>query len=108
MHLESMTGWLFLTVCIICDWFASLIVAIEFDKLVRLIQRQHNVSEPVPPFYIQTLGSLEVSINTAAAKEKEAKKKMSATNAKALTAVKQKVRRANREYESEIKKYQEV
>lgn len=86
------------------DWVA---ISNEFDKLVRLIQRQHNVSEPVPPFYIQTLGSLEASINNAVAKEKEAKKKMNATNAKALTAVKQKVRKANREYEYEIKKYQD-
>jgi translation initiation factor 3 subunit C len=95
-------------VCIIYDLLASLIPGTEFDKLVRLIQRQHNVSEPIPPFYIQTLGSLEVSIKNAVAKEKEAKKKMNATNAKALTAVKQKVRKANKEYETEIKKYQDV
>jgi translation initiation factor 3 subunit C len=75
---------------------------------VRLIQRQHNVSEPVPPFYIQTLVNLEASLNSAIAKEKEAKKKMNATNAKALTAVKQKVRKANKEYVTEIKKYQDV
>lgn len=95
-------------VCTPCDSLASLTLGTEFDKLVRLIQRQHNVSEPVPPFYIQTLVSLETSINSAVAKEKEAKKKMNATNAKALTAVKQKVRKANREYEVEIKKYQDV
>ena len=103
-----MTGLLYLMVCILCELLAPLIPGTEFDKLVRLIQRQHNVSEPVPPFYIQTLGGLETSINNAVAKEKEAKKKMNATNAKALTAVKQKVRKANREYEPEIKKYQDV
>ncbi|KAG5649452.1 hypothetical protein H0H81_003719 [Sphagnurus paluster] len=86
------------------DWVA---ISNEFDKLARMIQRQQNVSEPVPPFYIQTLVSLEVSINTAAAKEKEAKKKMNATNAKALTAVKQKVKRAIKEYEVEVKKFQD-
>lgn len=73
-----------------------------------MVQRQHNVSEPVPPFYIQTLVSLEGSLNTAVAKEKEAKKKMNATNAKALTAVKQKVKKALKEYEGEVKKFQEV
>ncbi|KNZ80470.1 Eukaryotic translation initiation factor 3 subunit C [Termitomyces sp. J132] len=86
------------------DWVA---ISNEFDKLARMVQRQHNVSEPVPPFYIQTLVSLEGSLNTAVAKEKEAKKKMNATNAKALTAVKQKVKKALKEYETEVKKFQE-
>lgn len=66
------------------------------------------MSEPVPPFYVRTLVSLEGSLNTAVAKEKEAKKKMNATNAKALTAVKQKVKKAAKEYEQEVKKFQEV
>ncbi|KAF5385793.1 hypothetical protein D9615_002455 [Tricholomella constricta] len=85
------------------DWVT---ISNEFDKLARMVQRQHNVAEPVPPFYIQTLVSLEGSLNTAVAKEKEAKKKMNATNAKALTAVKQKVKKALKEYEVEIKKFQ--
>lgn len=66
------------------------------------------MSEPVPPFYVRTLVSLETSLNIAVAKEKEAKKKMNATNAKALTAVKQKVKKATKEYEQEVKKFQEV
>ena len=76
----------------------------EFDKLLRMIQRQHNVSEPIPPFFIKTLLSLETSLNNAIAKEKEAKKKMNATNAKALTAMKQKVKKAQKEYESDLTK----
>lgn len=47
---------------------------LEYDKLARMVQRQQNVAEPVPPFYIRTLISLEVALNTALAKEKEAKK----------------------------------
>ncbi|KAF6762944.1 eukaryotic translation initiation factor 3 domain-containing protein [Ephemerocybe angulata] len=85
------------------DWFA---ISNEFDKLVRMIQRQHNVSEPVPPFYLRTLIGLETSVNDALAKEKTAKKKMNATNAKALTAMKQKIKKAHKEYEAQIKKYQ--
>ncbi|ESK92951.1 eukaryotic translation initiation factor 3 subunit 8 [Moniliophthora roreri MCA 2997] len=85
------------------DWVA---ISNEFDKLVRMIQRQHNVSEPVPPFYIKTLTTLESSVATTQAKEKEAKKKMNATNAKALTATRQKVRKAMKEYEQDIAKYQ--
>lgn len=73
-----------------------------------MIQRQHNVSEPVPPFYIRTLVSLESSVNDAIAKEKTTKKKLNATNAKALTAMKQKIKKAHKEHEAEIKKFQQV
>ncbi|KAF8161017.1 eukaryotic translation initiation factor 3 subunit 8 N-terminus-domain-containing protein [Crassisporium funariophilum] len=86
------------------DWMA---ISNEFDKLVRMILRQHNLSEPVPAFYVRTLVNLESSINTSLAKEKEAKKKMNATNAKALTAMKQKIKKAVKEYENDVKKYQE-
>ncbi|KAI0267168.1 eukaryotic translation initiation factor 3 subunit 8 [Gloeopeniophorella convolvens] len=84
------------------DWIA---ISNEYDKLTRLVQRQQNVAEPIPPFYIRTLSSLETSLNTALAKEKEAKKKMNASNARALTAMKQKVRKTVKEYEKEIKQY---
>jgi translation initiation factor 3 subunit C len=73
-----------------------------------MVQRQSNVAEPVPPFYVRTLVSLEKSLNTAIAKEKEAKKKMNATNNRALNAMKQKVKRAVKEYEKEIKLFQAV
>ncbi|EIN11298.1 eukaryotic translation initiation factor 3 subunit 8 [Punctularia strigosozonata HHB-11173 SS5] len=78
----------------------------EFDKLVRMVQRQQNVSEPVPSFYIRTLANLETSLNQAVAKEKEAKK-MNASNARALTAMKQKVKKTIKEYEDSIKQYRE-
>ncbi|KAH9985969.1 eukaryotic translation initiation factor 3 subunit 8 [Russula compacta] len=84
------------------DWIA---ISSEYDKLTRMVQRQQNVAEPVPPFYIRTLISLEAALNTALAKEKEAKKKMNASNARALTAMKQKVRKTVKEYEKEIKQY---
>jgi translation initiation factor 3 subunit C len=73
-----------------------------------MVQRQQNVAEPVPSFYIRTLASLETSLNQAVAKEKEAKKKMNASNARALTAMKQKVKKVVKEYESDIKQYQEA
>ncbi|KAF8894887.1 eukaryotic translation initiation factor 3 domain-containing protein [Gymnopilus junonius] len=72
------------------DWMA---ISNEFDKLVRMIQRQQNLSEPVPAFYIRTLVNLESSMN--------------ASNAKALTAMKQKIKKAVKEYETEVRKYQE-
>ncbi|EGN99904.1 hypothetical protein SERLA73DRAFT_88666 [Serpula lacrymans var. lacrymans S7.3] len=86
------------------DWVA---ISGEFDKLLRLVQRQSNVAEPIPPFFIRTLSSLETSLNVALAKEKEAKKKMNATNARALNSMKQKVRKTAKEYEKELKQYQE-
>ncbi|TEB15743.1 hypothetical protein FA13DRAFT_1747410 [Coprinellus micaceus] len=74
------------------DWST---ISNEFDKLV-----------PCAPFYIRTLVSLETSVNDALSKEK-AKKKLNATNAKALTAMKQKIKKAHKEHETEIKKYQQ-
>ena len=73
-----------------------------------MVQRQQNVAEPVPPFYIRTLVTLESSLNAAIAKEKEAKKKMNASNARAMTAMKQKVKKIVKEYEKEVKQFQEV
>lgn len=73
-----------------------------------MVQRQQNLSEPVPAFYVRTLVNLELSVNNTLAREKEAKKKMNASNARALTAMKQKIKKAIKEYESDVKKYQEV
>lgn len=81
---------------------------IEFDKLLRLVQRQSSSAEPIPPFFVKTLISLESSLNAALAKEKEAKKKMNATNARALNSMKQKIRKTAKEYEQEIHEYQAV
>jgi len=82
--------------------------AIEFDKLVRMLQKQHNFSEMVPVFFIKSLVNLEASVNSTIQKEKEAKKKMNPSNAKALTAMKQKIKKSMKEYEGDVKKYQEV
>lgn len=73
-----------------------------------MVQRQQNLSEPVPAFYVRTLVNLESSINNTLSKEKEAKKKMNASNARALTAMKQKIKKAIKEHENDVKKYQEV
>ncbi|KAI0045950.1 eukaryotic translation initiation factor 3 subunit 8 [Auriscalpium vulgare] len=86
------------------DWVA---ISNEFDKLTRMVQRQQNMAEPVPPFYVRTLVSLETSLNAALAKEKEAKKKMNASNARALTAMKQKVKKTAKEYEKDVKRLQD-
>lgn len=73
-----------------------------------MVQRQQNVQEPVTPFFLRTLGNLETSLTAAVAKDKESKKKMNASNARALTAMKQKVKKTSKEYETELKRFQEV
>ncbi|KAH9935443.1 eukaryotic translation initiation factor 3 subunit 8 [Fomitopsis serialis] len=85
------------------DWVA---ISNEFDKLVRMVQRQQNVSEPIPPFYIKQLVNLEGALNTAVAKEKESKKKMNASNARALNGMRQKVKKVTKEYEADVKRFQ--
>jgi len=97
------------TFCLVSKLIHSLNLSnIEFDKLVRMIQRQQNLSEPVPAFFIKFLVKIENSINTTIQKEKEAKKKMNPSNAKALTAMKQKIKKSTKEYEADVKKYQDV
>lgn len=72
------------------------------------MQRQSNVAEPIPPFSLKTLTNLEDSLNATLAKEKEAKKKMNAVNARALNSMKQKVKKSTKEYEKEVSQYQAV
>jgi len=71
-----------------------------------MIQRQQNVGEPIPPFFIRTVTDLETNVNDA--QSKDAKKKMNATNARALTAMKQKVKKTLKDFEKEVKQYQAV
>ena len=80
----------------------------EFDKLHRMAQRQRNVSEPTLPLFIRTVVNIESSLNIAVSKEKEVKKKMDASNARAVTAMKQRMKKVMKEFEAEIKRYQEV
>lgn len=76
----------------------------EFDKLVRLVSRQANVAEATPTAFVKALVSLDDTLLGA----QGAKKKMNATNAKALNSMKQKLKKTQRDYEETIKKYKEV
>lgn len=84
------------------------IILAEFDRLIRLVQRHSNLAEPIPPLFIRMIANLETSLSATMAKEKEAKKKMNATNARALNAMKQKIKKTIKEYEKETQKYQAV
>ena len=55
--------------------------------------------------YIKVISNLEDFMNETIAKQKVSTRKMNATNAKGLNAMKQKIKRNNRDYTAEIEKY---
>ncbi|MCJ1410785.1 Translation initiation factor 3 subunit c [Ptychographa xylographoides] len=85
------------------DWSS---ISTEFDKLNRQVVKIAG-SEKAPKQYIKTVADLEDFMNETIAKQKVSTKKMNATNAKGLNAMKQKIKRNNREYATEIDKYRE-
>ena len=66
-----------------------------------------TASEKAPKVYIKTISDLEDLMNEAIAKQKVSTKKMNATNARGLNAMKQKIKRNNKDYTTEIDKYRE-
>ncbi|KAH7339966.1 eukaryotic translation initiation factor 3 subunit 8 N-terminus-domain-containing protein [Rhizoctonia solani] len=86
------------------DWNA---INTEFDKLLRLVQRQTNLSDPLPSHFLERLKTLENEITEAQNREKTANKKMNATNARALNGMKQKLRKSAKEFETAIKTFEE-
>ncbi|CAG8776090.1 9813_t:CDS:10 [Gigaspora margarita] len=83
------------------DW---VVIQNEFDKLNKIISK---MPLKIPRLYIKTIASLEDFLNEALQKEKESKKKMNATQAKALNSMKQKIKKNNRLYEEEIEKWRQ-
>ncbi|XP_058477675.1 eukaryotic translation initiation factor 3 subunit C [Solea solea] len=80
----------------------------EFEQLCRAFIKSKNIvdKEGVPAFYIRLLADLEDYLNQLW-EDKEGKKKMNKNNAKALSTLRQKIRKYNRDYETEIAAYKE-
>lgn len=79
---------------------------IEFDRLNRQVVKALTDGKP-PKVYIKEIAELEDLTFETLNKQKVTPKKMNATNAKGLNAMKQKVRKNNKEYATEIEKYRD-
>ncbi|MCJ1302634.1 Translation initiation factor 3 subunit c [Hypocenomyce scalaris] len=85
------------------DWSS---ISTEFDRLNRQVTKMGG-QDKISKNYIKIIADLEDFMNETIAKQKVSTKKMNATNAKGLNAMKQKIKRNNREYTTDIDKYRE-
>ncbi|KAK7736236.1 Translation initiation factor 3 subunit c [Cytospora paraplurivora] len=83
------------------DWN---IISNEFDKLNRQAEKL-RVAGKAPKNYIKSIADLEDYLNESISKQKVTPKKMSKQNAQGLNAVKQKIKKTNKEYQSQIEEY---
>ncbi|KAM4697511.1 eukaryotic translation initiation factor 3 subunit C-like protein isoform 2-T2 [Rhinophrynus dorsalis] len=80
----------------------------EFEQLGKAYSKAKNIvdKEGVPRFYIRLLSDLEDYVNEIW-EDKEGKKKMNKNNAKALSTLRQKLRKYNRDFEGSITAYKQ-
>ncbi|KAK4106955.1 hypothetical protein N658DRAFT_555704 [Parathielavia hyrcaniae] len=80
------------------DWGS---IANEFDKLNRQVVKLQDGGK-APKSYIKCIAELEDSLNETLAKQKVTPKKMNATAARGLNAVKQRIKKNSKDYQSQI------
>jgi len=83
------------------DWH---LIANEFDKLNRQVVKLQDGGK-APKTYIKCLAQLEDFMNETIAKQKVTPKKMNATNARGLNAVKQRVKKTTKDYQDQLDAY---
>jgi translation initiation factor 3 subunit C len=81
-----------------------MLTEVEFDKLNKQIVKVTQ-SVPMPKIYIKAVADLEDLVTETIAKQKTTEKKMNASNAKGFNAVKQRIKKNNKEYAAHIDKY---
>lgn len=77
------------------DWVS---LTNEFEKMNKIVQKLKVTGQKPPTSYFQGLITLEDALQSSIAD----KKKMNATNARALNSMKQKIKKNNRDYEDQI------
>lgn len=89
-------------------WNLINITSLEFDKLNRMIPNLIKQNDgKVPKLYVKTIADLETLVQEATEKQKVTPKKMNATNQRSFNAIKQRIRRNNRDFERDINQYRE-
>ncbi|GKT95625.1 eukaryotic translation initiation factor 3 subunit 8 [Colletotrichum tofieldiae] len=83
------------------DWAS---ISTEFDKLNRQVTKLQDGAK-TPKVYIKTIAELEDYMNEAIAKKKVTPKQMNATTARGLNAVKQKIKKIVKDYQSQVEAY---
>ncbi|KAH7361389.1 eukaryotic translation initiation factor 3 [Plectosphaerella cucumerina] len=83
------------------DWAT---ISTEFDKLNRQVAKIQETGK-TPKSYIKTIAELEDYMNEAVAKQKVTPKKMNALAAKGLNAVKQKIKKINKDHQTQVDAY---
>lgn len=76
----------------------------EYDKLNRQVVKLVQAGN-TPKMYIRVVAELEDFMNETIAKQKVSTKKMNATNARGLNAVKQRIKKNNKDYQKDIDAY---
>ncbi|KAF8862023.1 eukaryotic translation initiation factor 3 subunit C [Acephala macrosclerotiorum] len=83
------------------DWG---VISNEYDKLNRQVVKLVQAGN-TPKLYIRAIAELEDFMNETIAKQKVSTKKMNATNARGLNAVKQRIKKNNKDYQKDIDAY---
>src|SRR5204863_8648747 len=77
---------------------------VEFDKLNRQVVKLVQAGN-TPKLYIKAIADLEDFMNETIAKQKVSTKKMNATSARGLNAVKQRIKKNNKDFQKDIDAY---